>query len=129
MRALVLQTSLRGAESASRVLVQSYLTAFLENHPDAQVSVRDLAAEPLPHLSAELVPVQLAMQEGTSPSAVLAEELIAELEQSDIIVVGIAMYNFTIPSTLKAWLDHVIRVKRTFTYGANSEASRPLIPK
>jgi FMN-dependent NADH-azoreductase len=118
MRVLVLQTSLRGDDSASRKLVDSYLSALRARGETVDVTVRDLAAEPIPHLPAELVPVQLGLAKGEGASAALAEQLITELESADVIVIGLAMYNFTVPSTLKAWLDHIMRVRRTFVYQA-----------
>ncbi|GBR00086.1 FMN-dependent NADH-azoreductase [Gluconacetobacter sacchari] len=119
MHILVLQTSLRGSDSASRTLVDAYLGALKAQQPDVTIKVRDLAAQPVPHLPAELIPVQLGLAEGTDEHAALAEELIVELEQADIIVIGVAFYNFMISSTLKAWSDYVVRSHRTFAYGAN----------
>lgn len=118
MQVLVLQTSLRDAGSASRSLVDTYLSALRTQHPDVAITVRDLAAQPVPHLPAALVPVQLGLSEGADESAALAEELIVELERADVVVLGVAFYNFTISSALKAWFDHVVRVRRTFAYGA-----------
>lgn len=119
MRVLVLQTSLRGSDSASRLLVDAYLDALRAKHPDAVVTVRDLAAQPVPHLPAEMIPVQLGLAEGTDAVALLAEELIGELEQADIVVIGVAFYNFMISSALKAWSDYIVRARRTFVYGAD----------
>jgi len=117
MHILVLHTSLRGSDSASRTLVETSLQAHLDKHPDAVVMVRDLTAHPLPHLSAELIPVQLGLTDGASEAAALAEELVSELEQADIVIIGVAFYNFMISSTLKAWTDYIVRKGRTFAYG------------
>lgn len=118
MNILVLQTSLRGSDSASRMLVEAYLSTLQTRHPDVTITVRDLASRPVPHLPAELIPVQLGLVEGTDESAALAEELIGELERADIVVIGLAFYNFMVSSALKAWSDYVVRARRTFTYGA-----------
>ncbi|WBO23311.1 FMN-dependent NADH-azoreductase [Sphingomonas abietis] len=118
MQVLVLQTSLRGADSASRALVDTYLNTLQAHHRDVTITVRDLASQPIPHLPAALIPVQLGLSEGADESAALAEELIVELERADIVVIGVAFYNFMISSSLKAWSDYVVRVRRTFVYGA-----------
>ncbi len=71
---------------------------------------RDLAAEPIPHFSAETI---AELGEG---KATLADKLIEELQAADILVLAAPMYNFAIPSVLKAWFDHVARAGTTFKY-------------
>lgn len=118
MKLLILHSSLRTDDSASRKLTSAFLDGLQGGLPVASVTERDLAAQQVPHLPAELVPVQLGLAEGHGPAAVLADELIGELEAADLIVVGMPMYNFTVPSTIKAWIDHVVRANRTFSYTA-----------
>jgi len=118
MQVLVLHTSLRDSDSASRSLVTAYLQALLDKHPEASITVRDLAAQPVLHLSAEMIPVQLGSPQGASKASQLADDLITELEQADIVIVGVAFYNFMISSSLKAWSDLITRKGRTFAYGA-----------
>ncbi|MGV2919251.1 FMN-dependent NADH-azoreductase [Streptomyces alfalfae] len=92
--------------SGSRRLTDAFRKAWEEEHPQGSVVYRDLAAAPVPHLDAATV---------TAASVPpLREELIAEFEKADVVLIGAPMYNFTIPSTLKAWLDHVILAGRTF---------------
>ncbi|WP_285569811.1 NAD(P)H-dependent oxidoreductase [Streptomyces sp. NBC_01463] len=88
--------------SASREVTAAFVQTWREQHPDGQVVYRDLAAEPLPHLNAESVAAGVEHP--------LRAELAAELAAADAVLIGAPMYNFTIPSTLKAWLDHVIIV-------------------
>lgn len=88
--------------SASREVTAAFVQTWREQHPDGKVVYRDLAAEPLPHLDAEAV--------GAGAEHPLRGELAAELAAADAVLIGAPMYNFTIPSTLKAWLDHVIIV-------------------
>lgn len=116
MQVLNIQSSLRAADSVTRKLADTFLNELRAAHPEVLVMTRDLAASPIPHLPAELVPVQLGMTKSDSPAAQLAGELISELEDADVIVLGVPMYNFTVPSTVKAWLDHVIRGGQTFKY-------------
>lgn len=88
--------------SASREVTAAFVQAWSEQHPDGRVIYRDLAADPLPHLDAT------AAAAGVEHP--LRGELAAELAAADSVLIGAPMYNFTIPSTLKAWLDHVIIV-------------------
>ncbi len=100
-------------------MTEAYLARFLQAHPDARVIERDLAADPLPHLPPEILPSLFGQPAQPGPEAevaALSDALITELEQSDLIVLGAPLYNFTIPSTLKSWLDYVIRGGRTFRY-------------
>lgn len=86
--------------SASRDITTVFVNAWREQHPDGVVVYRDLAANPLPHLDAAA-----AAAGAESP---LRAELANELAEADAVLIGAPMYNFSIPSTLKAWLDHTI---------------------
>ncbi|MFF1907428.1 FMN-dependent NADH-azoreductase [Kitasatospora sp. NPDC058218] len=103
--------------SVSREVSAAYRAAWQAQHPDGVVIHRDLAARPVPHLDADGISAAFTPAEGRSPEQAAAfalrEELMAELEQADAIVIGTPMYNFTIPSGLKAWLDQVILMGRT----------------
>ncbi|MEV0536193.1 NAD(P)H-dependent oxidoreductase [Kitasatospora sp. NPDC050463] len=103
--------------SVSREVSAAYRAAWQAQHPEGVVIHRDLAARPLPHLDAHGISAAFTPAEGRSPEQAAAfalrEELMAELEQADAIVIGTPMYNFTIPSGLKAWLDQVILMGRT----------------
>ncbi|MEU4492748.1 NAD(P)H-dependent oxidoreductase [Streptomyces sp. NBC_00210] len=88
--------------SASRDITAAFVKAWQEQHPDGTVIYRDLAATPLPHL--DFAAVSAGIEDA------LRAELAAELEAADAVLIGAPMYNFTIPSTLKAWLDQVIVV-------------------
>ena len=127
MNVLAIHTSVNADDSATREMVSTYLARLSAAHPDLSIVERDLAARPVPHITPELAPVQLGLsQGGASPAVALADTLIAELEAADVIVLGLPMYNFTVPSTFKAWLDHVIRAGRTFTYSGG--APKGLLP-
>lgn len=103
--------------SASRAVTETFRKHWEEQHPDGTVIYRDLAAEPVPHLSAEAHVAGFVPPSAHSPeqAAVFAErvKLIEELERADAVLIGAPMYNYTIPSTLKAWLDNVILFGRT----------------
>jgi FMN-dependent NADH-azoreductase len=106
-----------GEASASRTVADAFRKAWQEQHPDGTVVYRDLAAEPVPHITAESHTAGFAdPATHSSEQAAAFEEriaLIEELEQADAVLIGAPMYNFTIPSTLKAWLDNVILIGRT----------------
>ena len=120
---LQINTSLFSENGQSSKLAQDYVEAWRSRHPQGRVIVRDLATNPLPHLTAERFQAFLAKPEARTPEqrAIVAESdaLIDELKAADQIVLGLAMYNFGIPSTLKAWIDHVARAGVTFRYTAN----------
>ncbi|MFI9808550.1 FMN-dependent NADH-azoreductase [Streptomyces sp. NPDC052301] len=103
--------------SASRAVTAAFRAHWQEQHPDGTVVYRDLTAEPVPHISADAHTAGFADPASHSPAqaAAFAERvrLIEELEQADAVLIGAPMYNFSIPSTLKAWLDNVILIGRT----------------
>ncbi|MDT0468861.1 FMN-dependent NADH-azoreductase [Streptomyces gibsoniae] len=103
--------------SASRSVTETFRKAWEEQHPEGTVIYRDLSAEPVPHITADAHSAGFADPATHTPeqAAAFAERvrLIEELEQADAVLIGAPMYNFTIPSTLKAWLDNVILMGRT----------------
>ncbi|MGW0995248.1 FMN-dependent NADH-azoreductase [Streptomyces sp. NPDC002520] len=103
--------------SASREVTQAFQENWLAQHPDGAVVYRDLAAEPLPHLTAAGIAAGFAdpATHDDAQRAAMAprNELAAELEAADVVLIGAPMYNLGVPSTLKAWLDHVIIMGRT----------------
>lgn len=115
---LVLNSSLSGEASVSRLLVADAVTELTQRDPGATLVFRDLAVATIPHLTPESVAGVRA--QATSPaelaSRALSDELIAELRAADTIVIGAPMYNFSIPSTLRTWFDHVLRPGVTFSY-------------
>lgn len=119
---LYVKSSLFGENSASGRIAEEFIAAWQATHPGAKVIERDLAADDIPHLSlATLSSLALPASERSpdqSEAVAYADALVAELEAADSIVLAAPMYNFSIPSTLKAWIDHVARAGRTFRYTA-----------
>jgi FMN-dependent NADH-azoreductase len=115
--------------SVSREVTATFRREWEARHPDGTVIYRDLAKDPLPHLTADGIVALGAPADTHTPeqaaAAALREELAGELERADAILIGTPMYNFTIPSTLKAWLDQVIIVGRTAGEGG-SVAGKPV---
>ncbi|MDX3356609.1 NAD(P)H-dependent oxidoreductase [Streptomyces sp. ME01-24h] len=106
-----------GSDSRSRTVAQAFRAAWQEQHPDGTVVYRDLAADPLPHLDAHGFSAAFVDASSRTPEQEAAFAgrltLIEELERADAVLLGAPMYNFTIPSTLKSWIDHVVLVDRT----------------
>lgn len=131
---LVITASIFGQNGQSSQLVNQTLDKLTRQHPDATVILRDLAKNPVPHLDAERFGAFLAAQgEPTAEQAdVLAfsDALIDELQQADAVILGVPMYNFGVPSVLKAYFDHIARAGITFRYTENGPegllADRPV---
>ncbi|WP_329529858.1 NAD(P)H-dependent oxidoreductase (plasmid) [Streptomyces sp. NBC_01450] len=103
--------------SSSRCVTDAFRKAWQEQHPQGTVIHRDLAASPVPHITADAWSADYAAPREHTPgqSAAFAArvQLIEELEQADAVLIGAPMYNYSIPSTLKAWLDNVLLPGRT----------------
>jgi FMN-dependent NADH-azoreductase len=120
MTILHLDASARAARSLSRRLSQRLVDAWLGHRPNDRVIRRDLAADPPPHVTEAWIAAAFtpAHQRDAAMRKTLAwsDKAIAELEAADLIVLGTPMYNYGMPSALKAWFDQVIRVGRTFSF-------------
>ena len=117
---LNISSSLFGKEGQSSKLARNFIKHQLDKQPDTDVIHRDLAANPVPHLDADsfqgfsMDPAERS--DSQSRAAALSDQLIDELQRADVLVLGLPMYNFGIPSTLKAYFDYVARVGITFKY-------------
>jgi FMN-dependent NADH-azoreductase len=102
-------------DSFSRRIARDVTARLVALHPRAEVIDRDLAANPPPHPDFDLYEAILTPTvDGADPRFALSETLIGELEASDFVVIGTPMNNFSVPSTLKSWIDHIVRIRRTF---------------
>jgi len=119
-RVLIIESSARQQDSISRQLTQQFISQWKAAHPADEITVRDLAKSPVPHLDINLLGGWMKPQEQRSEieqaSLERSNELTDELLAADVLVLAAPMYNFAIPSTLKAWLDHVLRAGVTFKY-------------
>ncbi len=124
---LLVNSSASGDTSVSRRLTTELVERLRADEPSLRVTVRDVGADPLPHLDVERLPGLggSTETEEARDTARLADELVAELKAADLLVIGTPMYNFGITSTLKAWFDHVLRAGVTFAYTA--EGSKGLL--
>ncbi len=119
MKLLHVDASILGQQSVSRQLSTAIVRRLRETHPDVEVRYSDLGAEPIGHLTA----AHLAAAQGTPPeSPTLLEDLargrqaLEDFLWADVIVIGAPMYNFSIASQLKAWIDRVAVAGKTFRY-------------
>lgn len=119
---LQINSGLHGSASHSTQLASEFSEAYLHHNPGSEVTVRDLNASPVPHLDAETFATFHGPQTAVSPkqkdALSLSDTLVGELQEADVLVLGVPMYNLGIPSTLKAWIDHVARARVTFRYTA-----------
>ena len=117
---LQLKSSIFSSNGQSSRLADEFIAAWREANPGAKIIVRDLARDPLPHLDAERFAALLARPEDrTAAQAAVVEQsdaLIEEIRRAQVIVLGLPMYNFGLPSTLKAYFDHIARAGVTFRY-------------
>jgi FMN-dependent NADH-azoreductase len=112
MNILHIDSSIQGEASASRALTRAIVAQTQSGHPGAVLTYRDLADQELPHLSRAVL-AQVDATAAAGSAAALAEFLAA-----DVIVIGAPIYNFSIPSQLKAWIDRVAVAGKTFRYTA-----------
>jgi FMN-dependent NADH-azoreductase len=121
MKLLHIDSSVLGPSSVSRQVSAAIVDRLQKGTPDLNVTYRDLTATPLAHLSGShlaaaqgAVPEAVALQQDLAAGQTVLEEFLA----ADIVVIGAPMYNFTIPSQLKAWLDRILVAGKTFKYSA-----------
>ena len=124
---LQINASLNNGNGQSSQLANQFVAAFHQRRPEAKIVVRDVAAaEPVPHLNAERFGAFITQpgERSSEQHAVVAysDTLINELKQADVIVLGLPMYNFGVPSQLKAYFDHIARAGVTFTYSDKGPA-------
>ena len=117
---LRLDSSIRRDLSVSRQLTGEFIAAWKNLSPDDKIVERDLSVNPAPHVSeammgAVVTPPSLR-SEAQARDAALADELIEELFAADVLVIGAPMYNLSVSSSLKAWIDHIARAGVTFKY-------------
>ena len=119
---LVLTSSALGDASVSNQLVREALATLRVREPGLQVTTRDLGSSPIPHLTFDAASALRGAEPANGQQAAaraLSDELIAELQAADTVIIGSPMYNFGIASTLKAWFDYVLRAGITFRYTEN----------
>jgi FMN-dependent NADH-azoreductase len=121
MKLLQIDSSAR-TSSVTRRLTTRFAEEWRKNYPDGEVIRRDLTATVLPLITDDWSATHLEDSKLTAAQRSYlstSDALIEELEAADTVVIGAPMYNFSIPSSLKAWIDHIVRIGKTVGYGPN----------
>ncbi|WP_421877930.1 FMN-dependent NADH-azoreductase [Pacificispira sp.] len=117
---LHIDASPRAERSLTRTLSASFIDSWQRIHPDDQVIRRDIGLQPPPALTEAWIAAAFTAPEARTPAQHdilgLSDTLISELERADVVVIGTPMHNYGMPTALKAWVDHVIRIGRTFSF-------------
>ncbi|NYT57365.1 FMN-dependent NADH-azoreductase [Alcaligenaceae bacterium] len=121
MKLLHVDSSINGANSVSRKLTQDIVAQWVAAAPDTEVETLDLAVDTPAHFSQNsmgfrLPPSNMELTEAQRSENALSEALVSQFLAADVIVVGAPLYNFSIPSQLKAWIDRLAQSGRTFKY-------------
>lgn len=123
MKVLHIDSSVLGSGSVSRQLTQRIVTEWLASHPGSTVEHLDLATDAPSHLDADSIGFRAPPTASLTPvqqrENALSEALVSQFLAADVVVVGAPLYNFSVPSQLKAWIDRIAQPGRTFRYGAN----------
>ena len=115
-RALVIDSSSRTLGSVTRTLTQKFIAGFSQKYGEESVVYRDLVKSSVPHLSADTIEGFFSLQPTyrAKRATVLSDLLVDEFLQAEVICIGVAVYNFNIPSSLKAYIDQIVRIGKTF---------------
>jgi FMN-dependent NADH-azoreductase len=120
MKLLHVDSSILSTNSTSRLLTAEIVAAWKAAHPDTAVEYLDLAVNTPPHFSADALGIKTGVQaqptESQQRENELSEKLVSQFLASDVIVIGAPLYNFSIPTQLKAWIDRLAQIGRTFKY-------------
>jgi FMN-dependent NADH-azoreductase len=120
---LLIESSPRGSDSYSHQAARSIVNELQTRNPGSKTVVRDLGHNPPPHVGSPFIGAMYTPPEQRTPDQswllALSDALIDELFAAETVVIAAPMHNFGVPSTLKAWIDHISRAGRTFSFGAN----------
>lgn len=124
MKLLHVDSSILGSNSVSRELTASVVEQWIAQHPDTKVEYLDLAKNAPSHLNTESLGFRLGLSANELTDAqkrenAISEALVAQFLAADVVVVGAPLYNFSVPSQLKAWIDRIAQTGRTFKYTEN----------
>ncbi|AGU49685.1 putative FMN-dependent NADH-azoreductase [Variovorax paradoxus B4] len=120
MKLLHIDSSILSANSTSRLLTAEIVAAWKAAHPDTTVEYLDLAANAPSHFGADALGIKTGVQaqptEAQQRENALSEALVSQFLAADVVVVGAPLYNFSVPTQLKAWIDRLAQIGRTFKY-------------
>ncbi len=119
MQLLHIDSAITGEQSVSRELTKRTVAAWKAGHPNTTVQYLDLAAQAPAHFTADAMGFRTGQEASTDAQRAenaVSEALVSQFLAADVIVIGAPLYNFTIPSQLKAWIDRIAQIGRTFKY-------------
>lgn len=123
-RILRIEASSRQTGSYSRELAKLFTSRWQAHEPKTEVLVRDLVDQPIPHVASLTIQGYYTpasqMTAQLKDATALSDLLISEVRSADVVVIATPMYNFSIPSALKAWIDQLVRIGHTFSYDGQS---------
>lgn len=124
---LHIDSSPRGERSHSRRLSREFVEAWKQEHPGDTVTYRDIGRNTVPHIDEPWIAASYTPPEQRTPemweAICISEQLVDELLAADIYVIGVPMYNFSVPSALKAYIDQIVRIGRTFAFEPENSAN------
>ena len=123
MKILHIDSSILGTNSVTRALTAQINAQWQASHPGSSTEYLDLAVNTPSHLSAEslgfrMPPTDAALSDAQRAENAVSEQLVLQFLAADVVVIGAPLYNFTIPTQLKAWIDRICQAGRTFSYTA-----------
>jgi FMN-dependent NADH-azoreductase len=130
---LHLDSSPRGERSHSRRMTREFVEQWKQVHPDDTVTYRDIGRNPIPHVDEAWIAAAFSSSEQLTPQLEdairLSDQLVDEFLAADIYVVGVPMYNFSVPSSFKAYIDQIVRIGRTVDFEPDDSAHvyKPLV--
>ncbi|KHD08035.1 hypothetical protein PN36_08145 [Candidatus Thiomargarita nelsonii] len=113
---LRIDASSRIKHSHSRQMADYFQKKWLANNPNDEIILRDIIKNPLPHLTDETIAGFYSEQPAMKAATALSDQLVKELMLADVLLISTPMYNFSVPSALKAWIDHIVRIGYTFNF-------------
>ncbi len=118
MKLLRIDASSRIESSDSRKIADQFQQQWQKSNPNGSVLVRDIIKQPIPHIQQTTIEGFYTASEDFTPylqeATKLSDQLISELTSSNVLLISTPMYNFGVPSALKAWIDHIVRINATF---------------
>jgi FMN-dependent NADH-azoreductase len=132
-RLLHIDSSPRGERSHSRRLTREFVEAWKQTHPADVVTYRDVGRNPVPHVDEAWIAAAYTTPGQRTPqlqeAICISDQLVDEFLAADLYIIGIPMYNFSVPSTFKAYIDQIVRAGRTFLFEPEDSASlyKPLV--
>ncbi len=130
---LHIDASPRGERSHSRRMTREFVEQWKQTHPNDTVTYRDIGRNPIPHVDEPWIAAAFSPPEQHTPelreAIRFSDQLVDEFLEADVYVIGVPMYNFSIPSGFKAYIDQIVRLGRTFAYEPNDVADvyKPLV--